>query len=224
MAILETEFLTKIYGSGANQVTALHKTNFKVEKGEFVAIIGPSGSGKSTLLHLLGGLDNPTGGHVVIESQDIFSLKEKELAKFRRRNIGFIFQSFNLVPILNVEENIRLPLIIDNTKVDKEFLEEVLTTLNLKNQRYFYPSQLSGGQQQRTAIARALITKPKIIFADEPTGNLDSNNSEEVLKLLKSCIKRYDETLVMITHDDSVAAKADRIVKIEDGVLSEAVR
>ncbi|GKX68925.1 ABC transporter ATP-binding protein [Clostridium sp. TW13] len=182
MVILETNDLYKRYYYENRLLTeALCTTNFKVEKGEFVAIIGPSGSGKSTLLHLLAGLDLPTGGQVIIDGKDIYKFKEKELALFRRRNIGFIFQAFNLVPVLNLEENIRLPLIMDNKKVDEKYLEEILESLGLKERRYYFPSQLSGGQQQRVAIARALITKPLIIFADEPTGNLDTKNSKEVL-------------------------------------------
>jgi len=223
MNILETKGLYKIYGSEENVVMALAKTNFKVSKGEFVAIIGPSGSGKSTLLHLLAGLDTPTGGEVLIDGKDIYNLKEKELAFFRRRNIGFIFQFFNLVPVLNLEENIKLPLIMDNKKVDGSYLEEVLKGLGLKERSYYYPSQLSGGQQQRVAIARALITKPSIIFADEPTGNLDTKNSKEVLNLLTASVKKYGQTLLMITHDPKVAAHADRIVTIEDGIVSEGV-
>lgn len=221
MEILETKDLYKVYGSEENAVMALTKTNFKVSKGEFVAIIGPSGSGKSTLLHLLAGLDTPTGGEVFIDGKNIYDLKEKELAFYRRRNIGFIFQFFNLVPVLNLEENIRLPLIMDNKKVDSDYFEEILQSLGLAERRYYYPSQLSGGQQQRVAIARALITKPSIIFADEPTGNLDTRNSKEVLNLLTVSIKKHNQTLVMITHDPRVAAHADRIINIEDGVLSE---
>ena len=223
MNILETDGLYKVYGTEESAVMALRRTNFKVKKGEFVAIIGPSGSGKSTLLHLLAGLDTPTDGKVFIEEKDIYNLKERELALFRRRNIGFIFQFFNLVPVLNLEENIRLPLIMDNKKVDVNYLEEILDSLDLKGRRYHYPSQLSGGQQQRVAIARALITKPSIIFADEPTGNLDTRNSKEVLTLLTASIKKYGQTLVMITHDPKVAAHADRIVTIEDGLLSEGI-
>ena len=219
--ILRTDNLYKKYGSNENVVTALQPTNFQVDKGDFVAIIGPSGSGKSTLLHLLGGLDEPSGGKVFIEDKNIYDLKERELAYLRRRNIGFIFQFFNLVPVLNVEENITMPLIMDNKRVEKDYLEEVMETLGLKDRRYYYPSQLSGGQQQRVAIARALITRPAIIFADEPTGNLDSKNSKEVLSLLKRSIEKYNQTLVMITHDSNVAAQAHRIMKIEDGVLKE---
>ena len=221
MEILETKGLYKVYGTEESAFMALGRTDFKVKKGEFVAIIGPSGSGKSTLLHLLAGLDTPTNGQVFIDGKDIYNLKEKELALFRRRNIGFIFQFFNLVPVLNLEENIKLPLIMDNKKVDNSYLEEILESLGLKDRRYYYPSQLSGGQQQRVAIARALITKPSIIFADEPTGNLDTRNSKEVLNLLTASIKKYGQTLVMITHDPKVAAHADRLVTIEDGLLSE---
>lgn len=223
LEILKTEELYKTYGTEESFVHALKNTNFAIEKGEFVAIVGPSGSGKSTLLHLLAGLDTPSGGKVFIKDKNIYDFKEKELAHFRRRNIGFIFQFFNLVPVLNLEENVRLPLIMDGKKVDKDFLEELLDTLSLKERRYYYPSQLSGGQQQRVAIARALITKPDIIFADEPTGNLDTYNSKEVLNLLISSIKKYNQTLVIITHDPKVAAHADRIVTIEDGVLFEGV-
>ena len=221
MEILKTKGLYKSYGSEGNFAVALRETNFTVSKGEFVAIIGPSGSGKSTLLHLLAGLDTPTAGEVFIEGRNIYELKEKDLAWFRRRDIGFIFQFFNLVPVLNLEENVRLPFIIDNKKVDDIYLEEILESLGLEERRYYYPSQLSGGQQQRVAIARALITKPSIIFADEPTGNLDTKNSKEVLQLLTKSIKKYGQTLVMITHDAKVAAHADRIVTIEDGLLSE---
>ncbi|WP_346938585.1 ABC transporter ATP-binding protein [uncultured Clostridium sp.] len=221
MEILRTEQLYKTYGTEENFVNALKKTNLTINKGEFIAIVGPSGSGKSTLLHLLAGLDEPSGGKVFIQEKSIYALKEKELAKFRRENIGFIFQFFNLVPVLNVDENIRLPLIMDGKKVDKEFMGELLDILRLKDRRYHYPSQLSGGQQQRVAIARALITRPSIIFADEPTGNLDSFNSKEVLGLLTSSIKKYNQTLVMITHDTKIASLADRIITIEDGELSE---
>ncbi|MEG0307656.1 MAG: ABC transporter ATP-binding protein [Clostridium sp.] len=221
MEILRTQELYKTYGTEGSFVNALDRTNFSINKGEFIAIIGPSGSGKSTLLHLLAGLDTPSGGKVFIDNKNIYELKEKELAKFRRENIGFIFQFFNLVPVLNVDENIRLPLIMDGKKVDKEFMNEILETLRLPERRYYYPSQLSGGQQQRVAIARALITKPSIIFADEPTGNLDSNNSKEVLSLLIASIKKYNQTLVIITHDPKVAAQADRIITIEDGILFE---
>ncbi|WP_346912543.1 ABC transporter ATP-binding protein [Clostridium sp.] len=221
MEILRTEQLYKTYGTEESFVNALKKTNLTINKGEFIAIVGPSGSGKSTLLHLLAGLDEPSGGKVFIQDKSIYALKEKELAKFRRENIGFIFQFFNLVPVLNVDENIRLPLIMDGKKVDKEFMGELLDILRLKDRRYHYPSQLSGGQQQRVAIARALITRPSIIFADEPTGNLDSVNSKEVLGLLTSSIKKYNQTLVMITHDTKIASLADRIITIEDGELSE---
>jgi len=221
MKILRTEQLHKTYGTEESFVNALQKTNLVINKGEFIAIVGPSGSGKSTLLHLLAGLDEPSGGKVFIEGKNIYELKEKELAKFRRENIGFIFQFFNLVPVLNVDENIRLPLIMDGKKVDKDFMDELLDILRLKERRYYYPSQLSGGQQQRVAIARALITRPSIIFADEPTGNLDSFNSKEVLSLLTSSIKKYNQTLVMITHDSKIASLADRIITIEDGMLSE---
>ncbi len=221
MEILKADQLYKTYGTQENFVMALQRTNLVVNKGEFVAIVGPSGSGKSTLLHLLAGLDEPSGGKVFIEDKNIYELKEKALARFRRENIGFIFQFFNLVPVLNVDENIRLPLIMDGKKVDKEYIDEILDALRLTQRRFYYPSQLSGGQQQRVAIARALITRPSIIFADEPTGNLDSFNSKEVLSFLTSSLKIYNQTLVMITHDSKIASLADRIITIEDGVLSK---
>lgn len=215
--ILETKDLCKYYGKGENQVKAIDSTSIEIEQGEFVAIVGKSGSGKSTLLHMLGGLDIPTSGQVLIGGKDIFSLKEDELAIFRRRKIGFIFQAFNLVPSLNVWENIILPISLDGKKVDTKFVEDIVNTLGLSNKKDNLPNTLSGGQQQRVAIARALASKPDIILADEPTGNLDSKTSDEVASLLKMSVKKYGQTLVMITHDEEIAQMADRVIVIEDG-------
>lgn len=215
--ILETKDLCKYYGKGENQVKAIDSTSIEIEQGEFVAIVGKSGSGKSTLLHMLGGLDIPTSGQVLIGGKDIFSLKEDELAIFRRRKIGFIFQAFNLVPSLNVWENIILPISLDGKKVDTKFVEDIVNTLGLSNKKDSLPNTLSGGQQQRVAIARALASKPDIILADEPTGNLDSKTSDEVASLLKMSVKKYGQTLVMITHDEEIAQMADRVIVIEDG-------
>lgn len=219
MEILKVIELSKIYGKGNTQVEALKNVNISIEEGEFAAIIGPSGSGKSTLMHIIGGVDTPSSGSVIIKDKDITKLDEKKLAIFRRRAIGFIFQQYNLVPVLTVEENIALPLILDNKEVDKSHLEELLKSFGLYDRRNHLPSELSGGQQQRVAIGRALITKPAIILADEPTGNLDKKNGEEVLGLLKLSVKRYHQTLIMITHDPVIASKADRIICIEDGVV-----
>ena len=219
MDIVKVIELNKTYGKGNTKVDALKNINLSVEEGEFVAIIGPSGSGKSTLMHILGGVDTSTSGSVIIKDKDIAKLDEKRLAIFRRRSIGFIFQQYNLVPVLTVEENISLPLILDNKSVDPKHLEELLKSLGLYDRRHHLPSELSGGQQQRVAIGRALITKPAIILADEPTGNLDKKNSEEVLNLLKLSVKKYHQTLIMITHDHTIASKADRIINIEDGVV-----
>ena len=219
MEIVKVIELNKTYGKGNTKVDALKNINLSVEEGEFVAIIGPSGSGKSTLMHILGGVDTSTSGSVIIKDKDIAKLDEKRLAIFRRRSIGFIFQQYNLVPVLTVEENISLPLILDNKSVDPKHLEELLKSLGLYDRRHHLPSELSGGQQQRVAIGRALITKPAIILADEPTGNLDKKNSEEVLNLLKLSVKKYHQTLIMITHDHTIASKADRIINIEDGVV-----
>lgn len=221
MTLLKTDYLEKTYGKGSVAVKALKSTYLTIEKGEFAAVIGPSGSGKSTLLHLLAGLDKPTEGHVYINDVDIHAMDENKLAKFRRRNIGFIFQFFNLVPVLTVEENIKLPMIMDKGVVDEKYIDELMNTLGIKDRRKHFPGQISGGQQQRVAIARALASKPSIIFADEPTGNLDSKNSREVLGLLTKSIKKYNQTLVMITHDTEVAKHADRIIKIEDGSITE---
>ncbi|VFE15982.1 ABC transporter ATP-binding protein [Clostridioides difficile] len=217
MKILYTENLSKHYGKGESLVKALDNVNLEINEGEFVAIIGKSGSGKSTLLHMIGGLDIPTYGKVYIDNKNIFTLKEEELAVFRRRKIGFIFQSYNLIPSLNVWENVVLPIGLDGREVDETFIKELLKSLGLENKRDVLPNTLSGGQQQRVAIARALATRPAIILADEPTGNLDSKTSDEVMSILKSMSKKYSQTLVMITHDDSIAQMADRVIFIEDG-------
>lgn len=219
MNILATTYLSKVYGEGEARVQALKDTDIKIKQGEFVAIIGPSGSGKSTLLHLLAGLDRPTSGYVYINGQNIYEMKEKELALFRRRSIGFVFQFFNLLPIMSLEENVILPIVLDGQKVDWSYIDELLDTLGIRERRKHYPGNMSGGQQQRAAIARALATKPSIIFADEPTGNLDTKSSKEVLALLTKSIKKYNQTLVMITHDPKVAEYADRVLTIEDGVI-----
>lgn len=221
MRLLETQYLSKTYGEGEAAVYALKATDIIIEQGEFIAIVGPSGSGKSTLLHLLAGLDRPSTGKVIINGQSIHEMGERELARFRRRNIGFIFQFFNLIPILSIEENIKLPLIMDNQKVDEEYINELMKTLDIKNRKSHLPGQVSGGQQQRASIARALANKPAIIFADEPTGNLDKKNSKEVLELLKFSIKKFNQTLVVITHDPEVASHADRVIRIEDGEVIE---
>lgn len=219
MEILKTEHLCKIYGSAESRVEALRDVNLSVNQGEFVAIVGASGSGKSSLLHLLGGVDQPTSGQVIIDGMDIYSQSENELAVFRRRKIGFIFQSYNLIPVLTAEENIKLPMLLENKHVDEGYLEELLSVLGLSDRRQHLPSQLSGGQQQRTAIGRALINKPSIILADEPTGNLDSKNSKEIVDLLTFSVRKYNQTLIMITHDLNVAQRADRVVNIKDGTL-----
>ncbi len=221
MRILETQGLYKTYGKGETQVQALRPTDITVQKGEFVAIIGPSGSGKSTMLHMLGGLDYPTGGKVLIDGTDLFSLKEKELSVFRRRKIGFVFQAFNLVPVLSVEENIMLPLLLDHAAPDRAFVQEIIRALGLEERRRHLPAQLSGGQQQRVAIGRALAAKPAIILADEPTGNLDTQNSKEVLALLHMSVQKYHQTLIVITHNPEIAAHADRVLRIEDGAVTE---
>jgi len=217
MRILETKDLRKIYGSGDTEVRALDGVNLQIENGEFVAIVGTSGSGKSTLLHMLGGLDRPTYGKVFVDGKDIFSLKEEALTIFRRRKIGFVFQSYNLVPVLNVYENIVLPIELDGGKVNKEFVQRIVQTLGLDGRLDALPSQLSGGQQQRVAIARALAAAPAIILADEPTGNLDSKTSQDVLSLLKVTSQKFSQTIVMITHNEEIAQMADRIIRIEDG-------
>lgn len=219
MEILKVENLSKVYGKSSNRVEALKDVNLSVNKGEFVAIVGASGSGKSTLLHLLGGLDRPTSGKVIIDGENIYDYKEEKLAIFRRRKIGFVFQSFNLIPVLDVEENIALPALMDNDKVDKKYLDEIIEVLGLTERKTHLPSELSGGQQQRVSIGRALLNKPAIIFADEPTGNLDSKNSREVIELLKFTAKKYNQTLIVITHDVSIAALADRTITIQDGQI-----
>ena len=219
MRILETKNLRKIYGKGETAVRALDGVNLTVEDGEFVSIVGTSGSGKSTLLHMLGGLDRPTAGKVLVEGKDIFSLKDDALTIFRRRKIGFVFQAYNLVPVLNVYENVVLPIELDGKGVDRAYIREIMSTLGLEEKADSLPSQLSGGQQQRVAIARALATKPAIILADEPTGNLDSRTSQDVLALLKVTGQKFGQTIVMITHNEEIAQLADRIVRIEDGKI-----
>ncbi len=219
--ILKTEKLTKQYGEGENALLAINNIDLEVRKGEFIAITGESGSGKTTLLNCIGSLDRPTSGSIFFGGKDITKLNDNALSAYRRRSIGFIFQAFNLIPVLNVEENIVLPLNLDNTSPDKEYLEELLKLTGLDKKRTSFPHELSGGQQQRVAFARALIHKPQIILADEPTGNLDSKNSREIISILKNSIKKYDQTLILITHDGSIAAQADRICRITDGVLSE---
>ena len=216
----EVENLTKIYGKGENEVIALDNVSFSVNKGEFVAIVGASGSGKSTLLHLMGGVDRPTSGKVFIDDKDIYSFNDDKLAIFRRRQVGLIYQFYNLIPILNVEENITLPLALDNRKVDPEVLNDLLKRLGLENRRNHLPNQLSGGQQQRTSIGRALITNPSIILADEPTGNLDSKASDEIVEILKKSNKELNQTIIMITHNMEIAKECDRIIKIEDGKIA----
>ena len=217
MSILKTRGLKKYYGNGENLVKAIDDNNIEIIEGEFVAIVGKSGSGKSTLLHMIGGLDRPTDGKVFIDGKDIFSLKDESLAIFRRRKIGFIFQYYNLIPSLNIWENIVLPIGLDNKTVDEEFINDIINAFGLSDKKESLPNTLSGGQQQRVAIARALATRPSIILADEPTGNLDSKTSDEVMSLLKSMIKKYNQTLVMITHDETIAQMADRVIYIEDG-------
>jgi putative ABC transport system ATP-binding protein len=219
MIILETNKLKKYYGEGESLVKALDGVDLKVEQGEFVSIVGTSGSGKSTLLHMLGGLDHPTGGSVLVDGRDISSLKEDELAVFRRRKIGFVFQSYNLVPVLNVYENIVFPIQLDGNPIDKGYVDKIVKTLGLEGKINSLPSQLSGGQQQRVAIARALAAKPAIILADEPTGNLDSATSQDVLGLLKVTARKFEQTIVMITHNEEIAQMADRMIRIEDGKI-----
>lgn len=223
MEILRVENLTKIYGKDTTKVVALDNVSFSVEKGEFVAIVGASGSGKSTLLHLLGGVDRPTSGKVYIDGKDIYDFNDDKLAIFRRRQVGLIYQFYNLIPILNVEENITLPLSLDNREVDSKRLDEMLNLLGLQNRKNHLPNELSGGQQQRTSIGRALITNPTIILADEPTGNLDSKSSDEIVALLKKSNKELKQTIIMITHNMEIAKSADRILKIEDGRIVEEV-
>ena len=224
MNLLEVKKICKTYGSGEAAVQALKNVSFSVPKGEYVAIVGESGSGKSTLLNMIGALDMPTSGKVLIDGKDIFSMPERKLTIFRRRNIGFIFQAFNLVPELTVEQNIIFPVLLDYQKPDRNYLEELLTVLNLQDRRNHLPSQLSGGQQQRVAIGRALITRPALILADEPTGNLDMQNSSEVIALLKEASRKYEQTIIMITHNRSIVQTADRVLSVSDGVLTDLGR
>lgn len=221
MAILEVKNLTKIYGNDENNVVALDHVSFTVEKGEFIAIVGSSGSGKSTLLHLIGGVDKPTSGEVIVNGQNVYKKNENELAIFRRREVGLIYQFYNLIPILTVEENMTLPVLLDNKKVNQERLDELLRILDLKARQKHLPRELSGGQQQRVSIGRALMNAPSLVLADEPTGNLDSKNSKEIIDLLKLTQKRYKQTLIMITHDENIAMQADRIIVIEDGKIKK---
>lgn len=221
MAILEVKNLTKIYGNDENKVVALDHVSFTVEKGEFIAIVGSSGSGKSTLLHLIGGVDKPTSGEVIVNGQNVYKKNENELAIFRRREVGLIYQFYNLIPILTVEENMTLPVLLDNKQVNQERLDELLRILDLKSREKHLPRELSGGQQQRVSIGRALMNAPSLVLADEPTGNLDSKNSKEIIDLLKLTQKRYKQTLIMITHDERIAMQADRIIVIEDGKIKK---
>lgn len=221
MNLLEVQSICKTYGSGETAVRALKNVSFSVPKGEFVAVVGESGSGKSTLLNMIGALDTPTSGKVLIDGNDIFAMKENARTIYRRRNIGFVFQAFNLIPELNVEQNILFPVLLDYQKPDKGYLEEILSVLHLKDRRHHLPSQLSGGQQQRAAIGRAIMTRPALILADEPTGNLDTQNSSEVIALLKEASKKYAQTILMITHNRSIAGTADRVLQVSDGVLTD---
>ena len=220
MEILRVENLTKVYGKGENEVRALDGVSFSVEKGEFVAVIGPSGSGKSTLLHILGGVDRPTGGKVFMDGKDVYAQNEEQLAIFRRRQVGLIYQFYNLIPVLNVTENITLPVLMDGQKINQNRLAELMTTLNLTGRENHLPNQLSGGQQQRVSIGRALMNAPAVVLADEPTGNLDSKSSREIVELLKVSNEKYGQTLLVITHDESIALQADRILSIEDGKIT----
>lgn len=218
--MIQVEHLSKVYGKGENEVVALNDVSFSVKKGEFVAIIGPSGSGKSTLLHILGGVDRPTKGKVYFDGVDVYQQKEDQLAIFRRRQVGLIYQFYNLIPILNVLENMTLPVLMDGREVNQEFLTELVATLGLEGKEEKLPNELSGGQQQRTSIGRALMTSPLVVLADEPTGNLDSKNSQEIIQLLKTSNKKYNQTLIVITHDENIALQADRIIAIEDGGIT----
>lgn len=219
MEILKVENLTKVYGKGENEVRALNGVSFSVEKGDFVAIIGPSGSGKSTLLHTLGGVDRPTGGKVLVNGQDVYSRSDEQIAVFRRREVGLIYQFYNLIPVLNVEENMSLPVLLDGRNVNRDRLRELIRELDLVGREKHLPNQLSGGQQQRVSIGRALMNSPSIVLADEPTGNLDSKNSHDIVELLKRMNREYNQTLIMITHDESIALQARRIIAIEDGKI-----
>ena len=218
--MIQVEHLSKVYGKGENEVVALNDVSFSVKKGEFVAIIGPSGSGKSTLLHILGGVDRPTKGKVYFDGVDVYQQKEDQLAIFRRRQVGLIYQFYNLIPILNVVENMTLPVLMDGREVNQEFLTELVATLGLEGKEKKLPNELSGGQQQRTSIGRALMTSPLVVLADEPTGNLDYKNSQEIIQLLKTSNKKYNQTLIVITHDENIALQADRIIAIEDGGIT----
>lgn len=218
--MIQVEHLSKVYGKGENEVVALNDVSFSVKKGEFVAIIGPSGSGKSTLLHILGGVDRPTKGKVYFDGVDVYQQKEDQLAIFRRRQVGLIYQFYNLIPILNVVENMTLPVLMDGREVNQEFLTELVATLGLEGKEKKLPNELSGGQQQRTSVGRALMTSPLVVLADEPTGNLDSKNSQEIIQLLKALNKKYNQTLIVITHDENIALQADRIIAIEDGGIT----
>lgn len=226
MEILRVENLCKTYGKGANEVKALDNVSFSVNKGEFIAIIGPSGSGKSTLLHILGGVDKPTSGTVYMDGSDVYAQNDEQLAIFRRRQVGLIYQFYNLIPVLDVTENITLPVLMDGQKVNQKRLNELLTTLKLKGREKHLPNQLSGGQQQRVSIGRALMNAPAVVLADEPTGNLDSKNSQEIIELLKMSNQKYNQTLIIITHDENIALQADRILAIEDGkiIRDEVIR
>ena len=219
MEILRIEHISKVYGQGENQVTALNDVSFQVQKGEFVAIIGPSGSGKSTLLHILGGVDRPTSGKVYMDGQDVYAQKEEALAVFRRRQVGLIYQFYNLIPVLNMEENMALPVLMDGRRINPRRMRELITTLGLSGREKHLPNQLSGGQQQRVSIGRALMNAPAVVLADEPTGNLDSKNSQEILELLRRSNRKYEQTLIVITHDERIALQADRILAIEDGKI-----
>lgn len=221
MQIIKVENLKKVYGKGENEVKALNGISFTVNKGEFIAIIGPSGSGKSTLLHILGGVDKPSSGKVYVDGIDVYAQNDEQLAIFRRRQVGLIYQFYNLIPVLDVVENITLPVLMDGRKVNKETLNELLVTLDLENRQHHLPNQLSGGQQQRVAIGRALITKPKLILADEPTGNLDSKNSQDVIDLLTQASRRFQQTILMITHNKNLTASVDRVFRVTDGVLAD---
>ena len=220
MEILRVENLTKIYGKGENEVRALDDVSFSVNKGEFIAVIGPYGSGKSTLLHILGGVDRPTSGRVLMDGKDVYAQNEEQLAIFRRRQVGLIYQFYNLIPVLNVTENITLPVLMDGQKVNRDRLKELITTLGLNGRENHLPNQLSGGQQQRVSIGRALMNAPGVVLADEPTGNLDSKNSKEIVDLLKISNEKYGQTLIVITHDESIALQADRIISIDDGKIT----